>query len=88
MLSARTGAGAPTSLMPEHHDQAPPRGPKHANIFLDSPYAPWHCGTSHPQDKWAQESTKTDGIKRECLQIIIKCEQRVQVGRLACCLAV
>ncbi|KAL6756584.1 hypothetical protein V8C86DRAFT_61943 [Haematococcus lacustris] len=30
------------------------------------------------KDKWAQENQKTDGIKRECLQVIIKCEQRVQ----------
>ena len=24
------------------------------------------------RNKWAQESTKTDGIKRECLQIVTR----------------
>ena len=27
------------------------------------------------KNKWAQESTKTDGIKRECMQIVVKCEE-------------
>uniref|UniRef100_A0A7S3VL70 Uncharacterized protein n=1 Tax=Dunaliella tertiolecta TaxID=3047 RepID=A0A7S3VL70_DUNTE len=29
------------------------------------------------KDKWIQEGAKSDGIKRECLQIVTKCEQRV-----------
>ena len=28
--------------------------------------------------KWAQESTKTEGIKRECMQIVQKCEDHVR----------
>ncbi|GAX84963.1 hypothetical protein CEUSTIGMA_g12384.t1 [Chlamydomonas eustigma] len=30
------------------------------------------------RSKWAQESTKTEGIKRECMQIVTKCEEHVR----------
>lgn len=30
------------------------------------------------RSKWAQESTKTDGVKRECMQIVLKCEEHTR----------
>ena len=30
--------------------------------------------------RWAQESTKTDGIKRECLQIVTRCGIDLWIG--------